>query len=224
MGKALQRVKQLLAASSSPAVLSSFGKDSMLLLDLVREVRPNTPVLWFRTGQNETFARRIIRQWNLMVFSWLPERYYLLRGPQGTVLIHEYNFGGDRLPVLVDLKPGEPCKTQPRGHSNRPVYLPFDALLVGWKDSDEHWVKGNAPLDLDGYQLGRATMYAPLRHMTDEAVRAAVIDRDIPFQPVDDELPACDHCLTGRPCNEIAVGDIVTFRNSYNLARKEEEV
>jgi hypothetical protein len=212
MELAQQKVRETLAHSVSPAVLSSFGKDSMLLLDLVREVIPHPNVIWFRTGVDETFARRIIREWNLTAFSWRPADVYLVCGQQ-TTMVQEYSVGEHRLPVLVDLVESDQCATCRWPNLRTPtLFLPFDTLLVGWKDTDEHWLKGNAPLATDGFTIGRSKMYAPLRHMTDEAVRAGIIDRKIPFEPTPDELPICIHCLESLP--EMPVEE---FRQRYEL-------
>lgn len=214
MDQARQKVDEALARSVSPAVLCSFGKDSLLLLDLVREQRPNTPVIWFRTGLDESFGKRMVREWDLKVLRWRPLTVYTLEG-EGRTLVQEFSFGGDRLPMFTDLASdnlygvGPSCAAERFPTSPTAVYPPFDTLLVGWKDSDTHWVKGDAPLAEDGFVLGNSQVFAPLRHLTDDAVRAGVIDRKIPFEPTPDELLACTHCISTMPLPE--------FRSRYNL-------
>lgn len=205
MELAHQKIAQVLAASASPAVLCSFGKDSVLLLDLVREVQPNTPVLWFRTGLDQSYARQMIRAWDLTVFGWPPADRYLLEG-DGLTLVCEYGINGAVLPMLVDAVDGGECGTNVYTPN---VTVPFDTLLVGWKDTDTHWVKGKAMLAEDGYTLGHTQLVAPLRHMTDQAVLAAIQERRIPFTPTLDELPICRHCISTKPVEE--------FRSRFNL-------
>ena len=222
MDQAVAKITETLAHSQSPAVLCSFGKDSLLLLDLVNEQWPNVPVIWFRTGLNEAFAKRTIIDRNLMVFSWAPAEVYLLRDRSNVTMIHEYGFGEHRLPVLIDMAPGRPCAATRFLYRTPSLYLPFDVLFVGWKDSDEHWVKGNAPLAADGFSIGRAKGVAPLRHMTDDAVRAAIIERKIPYEPMPDELPICAACLAGDDCADSdeplpSTLAIDTFRSRFEL-------
>lgn len=212
MDQALHNVRELLMRSSSPAVLSSFGKDSMLLLWLVRQVRPETPVVWLRTGFDERFARRVIRNWDLTVFRWHPADIYLLTDGEQRTLVHEYGVGEQRLPLLIDLDGPGPCATEVFPERTATLFLPFDTLLVGWKDSDTHWVKGDAPLAQNGFELGAAKVFAPLRHMSDAAVRSAIIDHDIPYEPVPDELSLCTHCVSTVPVKE--------FRSRFNLAEE----
>lgn len=216
MNTARAKIREILAHSAAPAVLSSFGKDSLLLLDLVREVIPHPTVLWFRTGMDERFARRIIRDWQLTAFSWAPAAVYLVSRGNDRTMVQEYSIGEHRLPVLVDLIPGEPCIACKLQQRTSNLYLPFDTLLVGWKDTDEHWLKGNALLAPDGFLAGRSTVYAPLRHMTDDAVRAAVKDRQIPFEPTPDELPVCSHCLSSEE-DSLPEMPVEAFRERFEL-------
>lgn len=204
-------IKEALANSKSPAVLCSFGKDSMLLLDLVLAERPDTPVVWFPTSADNRFAHQVITERSLMVFSWQPANIYRI-GSSATI-IAEYGWGPYFLPVVVDTVPGD-CRAGIFHDRTPTVYPPFDLVFVGWKETDSHWVKGHAKLDLHGAKLGRATMSTPLRHMTDEAVRAAIIDRKIPFEPAADELPVCGHC---KDCQDIPGVELEDFRARYNL-------
>lgn len=135
--------------------------------------------------------------------------YVLVEGKKRT-LIHEYAMGRSRLPVLTDLKGTDgPCAVDRFRLGTPTLHLPFDTLLVGWKDTDTHWVKGNAPLAEDGFMLDQSQVIAPLRHMTDSAVRSAIIDHKIPFEPTPDELALCTDCIAKVPLPE--------FRSRFNL-------
>lgn len=186
MEEARRKVQQVLATAKCPAVLSSFGKDSMLLLSLAREVC-DFSVLWFRDGTDESFAKSIIRDWNLTVFSWAPADIYLLTNGERQAMISEYSFGEDKLPMLTDLAPGEKMTVQLSIHT-APLYPPFDVILWGAKDVDSHWVKGAGKFKEDGFQLGGAKVYAPLRHLTDDEVRAGLDRLGVQYRTESDEL------------------------------------
>lgn len=183
----------------------------MLLLQLAREVRTDFTVLWFRTGQSERFAKWVIREWDLTVYSYPPATSYLLMGDE-TAVVSEYSFGDNYLPVINDAVAGEPCTAHQTGPFLRQMHLPFDVMLVGWKDSDSHWIKGNAPLGIDGFPLGKSKLYAPLRHMNDEQVLNEINRLGVPYEEVDDTLVLCDDCR-----NTLPVVPVDMFRQLYGL-------
>lgn len=197
MEQAKENIRAALSAAASPAVLCSFGKDSLLVLRLVLEIRPDTPVVWYRTAAtNVGFARYITREWNLNVYGYAPADQYLLAQGSEVTLVQEYSVGDERLPVLTDLQDGTKCSLTAFPQRTPQMYLPFDLLLVGYKDCDTHWVKGGSELFGDNLILGRAKIVAPIRHMTDDAVRAALLELHIPYEESDDRLPLCTHCMT----------------------------
>lgn len=200
VNKARENVRQVLAAASNPAVLSSFGKDSLLLLSLVREIRDDVPVLWFRTACNSeqiAFARSVIKAWGLSVYSYEPADVYLLANNGDRSVVQEYSFGGDRLPVAVDLSEGETCLLTAFTARTERLNLPFDLLLVGYKDSDSHWLKGGTQLFDDNYKLGGMRVTTPIRHLSDEIVRSAVTQLPgISYLELDDRVSMCSACMT----------------------------
>lgn len=199
MDQARANVQKALEGARNPAVLSSFGKDSLLLLALVREVRSDFATLWFRTAANlkqVRFARRVIAAWNLNAYSYHPSDVYLLTNNGDHALIQEYSFGNDVLPLAVDLAHNDTCSLAAFPNRTPALHLPFDLILVGYKDSDTHWLKGGTQLFDADYMLGGAKVSAPIRHLTDEQVRAAIVALDIPYEELDDRLSLCTACMT----------------------------
>lgn len=199
MDRARQNIREALNTAQCPAVMSSFGKDSLLLLTLVREQRTDIPVLWFKAATNseqQRFARQIIREWNLVVYSYYPADVYLLTDNDNASLIQEYSFGDSRLPVVSDITVGETCSITAIPQRTPQLFLPFDLILTGYKDSDEHWLKGGAELFPPDYKLGRAKICAPIRHLTDAQVREAIYNLGVPYQEIDDSLTLCTRCMS----------------------------
>lgn len=203
MEKVRQIIKEVLTEAGQPAVLWSGGKDSMLLLALAREVRPDIPCIWFRPGTHEAFARRMIMEWNLDVWAWEPSDVYLLPNSDGLSLVREQAFGESRLPVVLDIEDGERCIADVLTERTPRLFPHFDALLMGYKDSDSHPALGSGFCPPDGWRLGKAQVFAPLRDMTDEDVWKAIRELDVPFDderytnggPDPDEIRACTNCL-----------------------------
>lgn len=182
-------IAELLARSIAPAVLWSGGKDSAVLLHIVREQAPEATAVWFDVGGPKPAPPAI---------SWAPADVYLLLG-ETTVLVHEYDWGGTRLPLLTDLAHGPRCSLTAFPHRTPHIYPPFDMLFVGWKDCDTHWIPGTNLLPEDGTMLGQAELVAPLRHWTNDQVRAATVTLGITYDTTD-ELPLCTLCM--QPGND----------------------
>lgn len=190
-----QCVESALKGAQNPAVLFSGGKDSLLLAALVREQRQNFTLVWFRTGEPDEFTRRIIKLWQpLTVLSWGPRDYYMLAEGGERALVHEFDFNSTPFPVVTDLAPGTRCSRLVPPLTPQ-LYHGLDVLLWGAKDCDTHWLKGNTPFPPDGAPLGTARLYAPLRHLSDEEVLAALTALGVPYTPQPDALPMCSACL-----------------------------
>jgi 3'-phosphoadenosine 5'-phosphosulfate sulfotransferase (PAPS reductase)/FAD synthetase len=205
MEKARQIIREVLSTAEHPAVLSSFGKDSMLLLSLVREVAPETPVIWFHSGlASKRFAERMILNLDLHVWSWRPSDVYVLPNDKGLSLIREQAFGRHRFPMVLDIEDGEKCVADFPQDRTPELYPHFDALLFGYKETDEHWTLGGSGFcPPDGFELGKAKVYAPLRNLTDEDVWAAIKELGVPYDMErydnggtdPDSIQACTNCL-----------------------------
>lgn len=187
-------IPQLLQAKS-PAILFSGGKDSILLLDAVRRIRPGTTIIHFYdrlSPQVET----IIRQWDLEVLSWRSAAQYLIPWESDLALVSEYSFGDARLPVLRDVVDGEDCELEKlRTDRTEHFDYPFDFTLWGYRRRDElHPVM---PVSFPReFQLGPTQMIAPLYEWTVSDVLANV--QNLPFSPVPlDAIRMCAKCREG---------------------------
>lgn len=201
MEQARKNIREAINAAQSPAVLCSFGKDSLLLLALAREVRPDINVIWYResaTPEIIQFARSVIREWRLNVYSYWPADVYLLSDGDNLSLVQEYSLGTASLPVISDLKVSEDCALTAFPLRTPQLFLPFDVLLTGYKDSDSHWVKGGAALFPPDCTVGKAKLIAPIRHLSDSDVRAALYELKIPYKELDDRVGLCAACMTQK--------------------------
>jgi hypothetical protein len=210
MEKARRIIKDALAAAEHPAVLCSFGKDSMLLLRLVHELRPDVPVIWFRSGltsKQQRFAKRMIVELDLHVWSWQPSDVYVLPNGEGFSLIREQAFGLHRLPNVLDIEDGGVCIADVITQRTPELFPHFDCLFIGYKDSDSHEVLGGSGFcPEDGWELARAKTYAPLRHLSDARVWEAIKGLGVSFDEErylhggqdPDTIQACTRCLHGQ--------------------------
>lgn len=198
MNEIRENIKQVLEGSENPCLLLSFGKDSLLLLWLIREVCPSIGILWYSvdiTREQRRYAEKIIKLLDLTVYSYLPSDRYFLPNKEGLSIISEYSMGGSILPNIRDIEDGDVCAiTLNRNRTPHFVY-PFDTTFVGWKSTDEHFIVGKNFFPPDGVQLGPTKLFAPLRDLTDTQVLSAIKELDIPYEEVDDTIQICTSCL-----------------------------
>lgn len=176
-----EKIQQVLDSAKNPVLLCSFGKDSLVLLKLVRDIKPEIPILWFR-DHLDPFAARIIREWDLSVWGYAPTIRYQV----DNTVVSEYAIGDARLPLLQDVS--ENGKSV--GTMTTPQFsYSWSETLWGYKKSDSHPLVGRT-LDAD-FQLGPTRMIAPLYDLSDEEVFALIDELTIPYQPIcDDVLPS----------------------------------
>lgn len=192
-----RHLREIIVAAQHPCVMTSFGKDSLLLLHLAREVRPDISVLWFPDAMNDAqkkFAEKIIREWNLTVYAYAPSSRYFLSNETGLTLVDEYSFGEAIMPVLTDVAAGETCAAN-ISRARTPYFMSgWDVILHGFKTTDWHALsRGYFPSD--GFQFGAARLYAPLRDLTDEEVLRWIERLELPYEEIDDTLKMCTRCL-----------------------------
>lgn len=187
-------IRRVMAQFHSPAVMSSFGKDSIVLLYLVRCTETNLPVIYHRDPwqpQRHSFANQVIEDWNLTVHDWPPAAMGIKCNEDRLELVARYQSspGADfiDIPKNVYETPNDAMACgldiikRPVGAM---VKMPWDAYLIGHKSSDVDQYYGRIPLHLDiklGSPSAPALVY-PLRDWTDEDIWDVIQARDLPWQ------------------------------------------
>lgn len=166
-----------------PAVMCSFGKDSMVALHLALSVRADLPVICHREPffpEKYRFANQVIEDWGLTVYDWPPAKTALQVNSAGDYeVVNSYDCGGGRfceLPTgIVEPQPGRPylcglrdLVLKPRGRFD----YPWDLVVHGHKSADVDPFHGPVPLAADlGLNLGgAASPLFPLRDWSDSDV------------------------------------------------------
>lgn len=208
---ACERTRALLAAARRPVLLSSFGKDSVLLLEMARRSKLPFDVLWYRDAfeggeEAETrFGKELAAEWDLSVYSYPSHDRYLVRAGERLTLVSEYDVGGDVIPLLQDIEEGERCalslaRASVAGPSNHgatapttttaptapttaaaSISFPWDVTLTGFRFEDAHEATGPAPFPPDGTRWGATRFFAPLREWTAEEVWEATAALSLPY-------------------------------------------
>jgi hypothetical protein len=207
-----------------PAVLCSFGKDSMVLLHLVRKAGYDWPVVFYREPHfpaKYDFANSVISKWNLSVYDY-PARFRTVLSKNGGLeVVAHYPFGKSEILVPVGVYEPENfdgkylcSKDDILSRATGEFNVPWSAFVVGHKDSDTDPIQGSLKLHLDQKQTpGCPTMTFPIRGWTDKDIWQYSEEHGVPihldrYEKVDGEwsekkdrslnpdwFPACSRCI-----------------------------
>ncbi len=177
-------IRAVLERYKAPALWCSFGKDSMVLLHLLRRLGVNLPLVFYTDPwfpKKYAFAHEIIAEWDLEVHDYAPFAVTLWEGVEIMAFTNHYQIGHNTAAPLhlpKNILPPEPGKKWICGLNDllrRPTgtfTYPFDVALVGHKSSDQDQIAGKIPLHCDIKQnAGHCTDAAfPLREWSDSDV------------------------------------------------------
>lgn len=201
-----------------PIVMSSFGKDSMVLLHLVEQCGPQLPVLFHREPffpKKYQFADLIIQQRDYNVYDYPPTGVSISKKGKVMEIINWYSVGRKftYLPTgIKEPKPGEPFLCGYEDLYKKPTVpshsFPWDLVFVGHKSSDVDVLLGEVPLlvDLKKNENGPDYVY-PLRHFTDQDIWDYHTLHNIPIN-----VKRYDPANNFKECEDI------TFNNDYHPA------
>jgi hypothetical protein len=206
----------------------SGGKDSMVLLDIMREMGYHIPVVFFREPWQPgkyKFHDQIIRDWQLQVVTWHPYQCTMQQNADEFEVQNYYKVNNTVLTCptgIVEPVAGRPwvCAIDilDRPKQTHLECKPFDAVWIGHKGCDSDPILGgDVGTRIDARVIpGDATMMFPLRDWTHDDVWEYIETRAIPFdlaryERVDgkwrekenklnniDYVHACTRCLDRR--------------------------
>lgn len=189
----LEKAKAIVRAAltNTSVVYCSFGKDSMVLLHMTREMGFDLPVIFNRIpvfAGKQAFANRVIEHWGLTVHSFLPQATAVAFNPEPDVLNY-YPVRDGRLLMMpvgvlrpVDGLPFACGLFDLIGTPQGSAAYPWDVAFVGHKSCDHDPLLGDLPLGRDVAQATPSMRVAfPLRHFTDADVWAYTEQFDVPY-------------------------------------------
>lgn len=217
-------IEKALVHHKHPAVLCSFGKDSVLVLAMVRQFIPSIPVIFFRHPffpKKYRYADQLIQEWNLTVYQDIPPADITLSSGQGdeVEILNHYRFGSG----LVSMPVG---RSEPReGHRlcglddlvTRPVgsyNWKWDVVFHGHKNTDRDPIVRDMRLQANLLRDPRiCAIQYPVRDFDDREVFEALEFMGVPinedrYEKIDgvwsekadktlnsDYMPYCDACM-----------------------------
>lgn len=179
---------------SKPIIMSSFGKDSMVLLDLAeRALGKKLPILFHREPflpKKNQFADRIIAERGYTVFDYAPAGFTLFQNNGRTDIVRHYNVAKGKFAMLPlniydgDTMRGQLCGLDDFYHRpTSPVFeFPWDLVLIGHKSSDVDPTIGPVPLKVDLHKnVGGPDYLFPLRHFTHQDIWDYTFGSGLPY-------------------------------------------
>lgn len=185
VSEAVELIALQVGLHQRPITLSSFGKDSMVLLSLVEKAGLKLPLLSFREPfhrQKYEFADKVIRERDYVVYDYPPVQTMISVWGEEVEILNLHSMPGKLLYLPTGIKPpvaGKPylCglvdlyqKPVCSGGYGFPDGGYWDLLLIGHKSSDVDPILGQIPIKssfVKGETAGFPDLLFPLRHFTD---------------------------------------------------------
>jgi 3'-phosphoadenosine 5'-phosphosulfate sulfotransferase (PAPS reductase)/FAD synthetase len=175
-------IATMLRKSRHAAVALSGGMDSLVVLQQVRELAPDTEVLVFRTDwtpQQWGIIDNLIKLWDLTVVTPPPQASYFVPNGDQLARVDEYDVGGAVLPVLRDVVHDDArCVLELERNFLAVSPLDYDCVFTGTRRSDSSAATG-PPLRRAISRVGELWFVAPIFYWTDEQVKKAA--KDLPY-------------------------------------------
>jgi 3'-phosphoadenosine 5'-phosphosulfate sulfotransferase (PAPS reductase)/FAD synthetase len=185
-------VERLLPHYNNPAIMCSFGKDSMVMLHLMRKWGYKLPIIFHRDPwwpQKYRFADEVAALWDLEVYDYPPSAITMWEGESIMAFTNHYQIGAAYLQLPKNILEPEQGRRWLCGVDllNRPkgtFSYPWDLVLIGHKSSDEDQIAGKVVLHVDVKKNAGAAPDAafPLKEWTDEDVWDYTEEHDVPQQ------------------------------------------
>lgn len=191
------------AKGKRAAVMLSFGKDSMVLADLIRQaLKPDTfsahrfplPVIYYRDPwfpAKHSFAESVIKSWDMEVHSYPPTNCGIKCKEDNLELVSRYRFGYAAMDIPKNVCPPSeyPRRDYICGLNDwilqpkiSDIEFKWDTVFIGHKSSDVDEFEGPVPLQDYKANVGDVTLVFPLRDWTDEDVWTHIESNHIPYQ------------------------------------------
>lgn len=193
INSACRTIEVVLAKYKRPCILSSFGKDSVVLLHMIRSWFTNDlDVVYFRHPwfqRKYDFSDKLAKEWDLTLHSEFPPLAMSIYSSEekGAEIVNHYGLGQKTMMLLVGKQAterqvkwlcGRDMLARPCGNTQ----WNWDVAFSGHKSSDVDAAAGAIPLLVDIHQQANACDAAyPLRHFTDADIWEYIEKWDLPY-------------------------------------------
>jgi len=185
--KSLELIKENI--SGRPVLLCSFGKDSMVLLHLVRQIKADIPVIFWKVdGQPKRyeFSQQVIKDWNLKVYDYPPTMNDVMYKDGKMNGVAGYWAGiGFMAKVLWITPPTEHFSCILEDILDRPTCTGYtfkwDTVLSGHKQSDVDMLLGKLAIKEEKRDVKGLNFVYPLHEWTNQDIWQYIKENNVPF-------------------------------------------
>jgi 3'-phosphoadenosine 5'-phosphosulfate sulfotransferase (PAPS reductase)/FAD synthetase len=247
ISKSLTLAREALEEAKRPAVAWSGGKDSQVMLHLVRQVRPDVPVLHFRgfeSAQKHFFADLMIDALKLDVMRAKPFVTEVVARGGHVEIIEAYRLN-ERAALYFPIEaesdhvpgPGSHCAVEKLNQPTGNEPLGVDCVFIGHRNDDVDPVHGAIPLERDAVEAGGVLHVYPLKDWAEANIweasellnipqnQARYIRKDMDANA--DYFPMCAECLKPNDRESVICPKInepvYVIGKHLNLERRREE-
>jgi hypothetical protein len=187
------RLEEWFNKFDQPVMMSSFGKDSMVMLFIVfRIMRKRIPVIYhgspWKPWKND-FAQGVIKAYQLEVYDYLPTASGIKVKPERLEIVNVYQMGKEphhaiQLPVNI-LPPDKNflCGLRMLARPKGGILYQWNLTLIGHKSCDVDQFEGHMPLKSDLVEIeGMPAVGFPLKDWSEEELWEFIEQRRVPVQ------------------------------------------
>jgi 3'-phosphoadenosine 5'-phosphosulfate sulfotransferase (PAPS reductase)/FAD synthetase len=232
---ALRYITDKLATSSAPVVCWSGGKDSQMLLFLVRQITKELPIAYFQLAEDarkDAWIHEMSNVWDLRLHIMQPCARDLAANGSHVEVLHFFQIGEILLHVGMQSsavqKSNMICAVKQHLSATSDDKMDADLIFHGHKSSDTDTMYGPVRLKSDSFRWGNTELCYPLRDWTDADIWAASEYLNVPQNyrrydrttkqklPSDafnnDYYPLCSNCIQpGQTTKTVACPKVGTI-------------
>ncbi|PWT94146.1 MAG: hypothetical protein C5B54_00490 [Acidobacteria bacterium] len=176
-----------------PVVMSSFGKDSMVMLFIIfRLMHKRIPVIYhgvpWEPWKND-FASGVTKAYHLTVYDYPPIMSGVRVKPERLEIVHRYQIGkdwGHGIDIPVNLLPPDKnwqCGLKMVSRPKGTLLYQWNLTLIGHKSCDVDQFDGHMPLKSDLVEMdGFPALGFPLKDWSDDELWEFIEERHVPVQ------------------------------------------
>ena len=190
--KTIESLLLVFEKSKRPALLWSGGKDSTVLLFMIKDVLKKDidciqwTLPWMKAKW--AFQNKISQDFNLTVYDSSPKSISLCYGNDRIDFMESYSIGQENIIIARGTEPHEAEKDYVCGVEwlLRPkidnTEFVWDSLICGHKSCDVDPLSGPIPLQVDVQRIpNSADIWFPLKEWTEKNISDYTLNNDIPF-------------------------------------------
>jgi phosphoadenosine phosphosulfate reductase len=232
-----------LKSSSNPVLLCSFGKDSIVVLDIIRKLGHNIPVIFFREPfyqEKFVYAQKVMADMNLDVYDYPPSVIDYIQLEGYFEVFNYYSMGVNSHLLLYGGTCGydkdKPYLCAINNWLNRPTIDGFkfnwDCVFFGQKEADPTYITNKVKLKEIYPMNNHCIGVLPIKNWTDEDIWEYIKENNVPYDKDrydnkndiinPDKFPTCFDCLDYRNGKEILCPKINKLIPNISKSKEEQ--